>query len=91
MPFLYIYVLNIKILELQVCCDKTISDLMYSKKPGLTFKLHLLADRGSLLHAEAVRGCKKKGALRQEVFRVRYVTLAFSALHHSVNLFLPHV
>lgn len=54
-------------------------------------ELHLLADGGSLLHAESVRGGQQEGALREEVLRVRDVGLALAALHQRVDLFLPHV
>lgn len=55
------------------------------------FELHLLADSRGLLHAEAVGGGEEERALREEVLGVRYVGLALSALHQSVNLFFPHV
>lgn len=56
-----------------------------------SFELHLLTDGRGFLHAEAVGGGQEEGALGQEVLRVRDVGLTLSALHQSVNLFLPHV
>lgn len=56
-----------------------------------SLKLHLLADGRSFLHAEAVGGSEKEGALGEEVLGVRYIGLALSALHQSVDLLFPHV
>ena len=55
------------------------------------FELHLLADGRSFLHAEAVGRSEEEGAFGQEMFGVRDIGLTLSALHQSMDLFLPHV
>lgn len=54
-------------------------------------ELHLLADGGGLLHAEAVRRGEEEGPLGEEVLGVRDVGLAVCALHERMDLLLPHV
>lgn len=56
-----------------------------------TLELHLLADGGGLLHAEAVGGGQQERPLREEMLGVRNVGLGIPALHQRVDLLLPHV